>query len=173
MKTNEQSSKMSQQLKTKQKITKNHQKSPKITKKSPKNHQKSLKNHQKSPKTSPKIINNHQQYPPTNWHDQNHQKLSNICQICKKPQKITKNHQKITKNHQKSSTTPTNQLMCTTNMIISHYMHQLWGLQRWKVFNSILLSNWEIFISPGNSSGVAPLGGARHVRYKLIYPIWQ
>ena len=75
---------------TDQKITKNH-------KKSQKNHKKSLKNHKKSPKTSPKIINNHQQYPPTNWHDQNHQKLSNICQICKKN---TKNHQKIIKNHQ-------------------------------------------------------------------------
>ena len=48
----------------------------------------------------------------------------------------------------------TNQLTCTTNMILSHYMHRLWGLQRSKVLKSILHCNWEIFISPGNSSDV-------------------
>ena len=42
--------------------------------------------------------------------------------------KYDKNHQKITKNnqnHQESPATPTNQPTCTTNMIFSHYMHQL------------------------------------------------
>ena len=37
-------------------------------------------------------------------------------------------HQKITKNYQnrhKSPPTPTNQSICTINMIFSHYMHQL------------------------------------------------
>ena len=46
----------------------------------------------------------------------------------------------------------TNQLTCTTNMILSHYVHRLWGLQKRKVLKSILHCNWEIFISPGNSS---------------------
>ena len=49
---------------------------------------------------------------------------------------------------------PTNQLTCTTNMILSHYRHRLWGLQRSKVLKSILHCNWEIFISPGNSSAL-------------------
>ena len=42
--------------------------------------------------------------------------------------KYEKNHQKITKNnqnHQESPATPTNQPTGTTNMIFSHYMHQL------------------------------------------------
>ena len=47
---------------------------------------------------------------------------------------------------------PTNQLTCTNNMILSYYINGLWGLQRRKVLNSILHCNWEIFISPGNSS---------------------
>ena len=46
----------------------------------------------------------------------------------------------------------TNQLTCTTNMILVHYMHRLWGLQRSKVLKPILHCNWKIFISPGNSS---------------------
>ena len=50
----------------------------------------------------------------------------------------------------------TNQLTCTTNMILSHYVHRLWGLQKRKVLKSILHCNWEIFISPGNSSGTEP-----------------
>ena len=37
-------------------------------------------------------------------------------------------------------------------MILSHYEHRLWGFQRRKVLKSILHCNWEIFISPGNSS---------------------
>ena len=46
----------------------------------------------------------------------------------------------------------TNNLICTTNMNLSHYMHRLWGSQKRKVLNSILHCNLEIFISPGNSS---------------------
>ena len=38
-----------------------------------------------------------------------------------KHQKITKNNQ----NHHESPPTPTNQPTYTTNMIFSHYMHQL------------------------------------------------
>ena len=68
--------------------------------------------------------------------------------------KNTKNHQKITKNHQQPPTMATNNLICTTNMNLSHYMHRLWGLQKRKVLNSILHCNLEIFISPGNSSGM-------------------
>ena len=66
-------------------------------------------------------------------------------------EKIIKNHQNC-KYTKISPAMPTNQLTCTTNMILSHYMHRLWGLQRSKVLKSILHCNWEIFISPGNSS---------------------
>ena len=66
-------------------------------------------------------------------------------------EEIIKNHQK-SKYIKKSPAMPTNQLTCTTNMILSHYRHRLWGLERRKVLNSILHCNWEIFISPGNSS---------------------
>ena len=47
---------------------------------------------------------------------------------------------------------PTNQLEFTTTMILCHYKQGLWGLQRSKVLKSILHCNWEILISPGNSS---------------------
>ena len=60
---------------------------------------------------------------------------------------------KNTKRHQKSPAIPTNQLTCT-NMIVGHILHLLWGLQRRKVLKSISHCNKEIFISPGNSSGL-------------------
>ena len=41
----------------------------------------------------------------------------------------------------------------TTNMVISHFMHRLWGLRKRKVLKSILHCICKIFISPGNSSG--------------------
>ena len=66
----------------------------------------------------------------------------------KKSSKITKNCQK----HQKTPAIPTNQLTRTTNISFSHFMYRLWGLQRREVLKSILHCNWEIFISPGNSS---------------------
>ena len=69
----------------------------------------------------------------------------------KKSSKITKNCQKHQKT-QKSPAIPFNQLICTTNMIVSHFLHWLWGLQWRKVLKSILHCNKEIFISPGNSS---------------------
>ena len=53
-----------------------------------------------------------------------------------KPPKIVKN----TKRHHKSPAIPTNQSTCTTNMIPSHLMHWLWGLQR----------RTEVYISPKN-----------------------
>ena len=65
-------------------------------------------------------------------------------------EKIIKNHQNC-KYTKISPAMPTNQLTCTTNMILSHYMHRLWGLQRSKVLKSILHCSWEIFISPGSS----------------------
>ena len=68
-------------------------------------------------------------------------------------EKIIKNHQNC-KYTKISPAMPTNQLTCTTNMILSHYMHRLWGLQRSKVLKSILHCSWEIFISPGNSSAM-------------------
>ena len=71
-------------------------------------------------------------------------------------EKIIKNHQNC-KYTKISPAMPTNQLTCTTNMILSHYMHRLWGLQRSKVLKSILHCNWEIFISPGNSSVLEPI----------------
>ena len=68
-------------------------------------------------------------------------------------EKIIKNHQNC-KYTKISPAMPTSELTCTTNMILSHYMHRLWGLQRSKVLKSILHCSWEILISPGNSSGV-------------------
>ena len=60
---------------------------------------------------------------------------------------------KNTRIHQKPPAVPTNQLTCSTNMVLSHYMHRLGGLQRRKVLKSVLHCIKEIFISPGNSSG--------------------
>ena len=67
---------------------------------------------------------------------------------------------------------PTNQLICTTNMILSHYMHRLWGLQRRKVLKSILHCNWEIFISLGNSSALVMLSQFRATVVTLWHCLW-
>ena len=62
--------------------------------------------------TSIGILNGHPtEIPPDKM-------LGGVVQNCRK---ITKNNQ----NHHKSPPTPTNQPICTTNMIFSHYMHQL------------------------------------------------
>ena len=65
------------------------------------------------------------------------------------------NHQILpvsTKNHQWWPEIPNNQPTCTTNMVLSHFMHRLWVLRKRKVLNSILHCICKIFISPGNSS---------------------
>ena len=40
-------------------------------------------------------------------------------------------------------------------MIFSHFIHQLQGLQKRKVLNSILPCNWEKLISPGKQQWTA------------------
>ena len=52
----------------------------------------------------------------------------------------------MTKNHQVSQKLSKPHLICTINMIHSHYM------QKRKVINSCLYFNLDIFISSGNSS---------------------
>ena len=60
--------------------------------------------------------------------------------------------------------------MCTTNIILSQYMHRLWGLQGWKVFNSILPCNKEIFISSGNSSDLTTQCNNYHMTERTHVP---
>ena len=90
----------------------------------------------------------------------NKQKTQNIAlssdKVVNKTPQIIHNHQILpvsTKDHQWRPEIPNNQPTCTTNMVLSHFLHRLWVLRKRKVLKSNLHCICKIFISPGNSSG--------------------